>query len=44
MTFALEPMLVRLGFGTAVMGDTILVTDTGLEPLSGQPVRVYCNG
>ena len=41
MTFALEPMLVRLGLGTAVMEDTILVDQGGLESLSGLPTRIY---
>jgi Xaa-Pro aminopeptidase len=33
MAFALEPMLVREGVGTAVVEDTILVTETGAEIL-----------
>jgi len=33
MVFALEPMLVREGVGTAVVEDTILVTETGAEIL-----------
>lgn len=41
MTFALEPMLVKLGVGTAVMEDTMLVTEDGLEVLSNQPVALY---
>lgn len=35
MTFALEPMLVRYGVGTAVVEETVLVTDDGYEILSG---------
>lgn len=35
MIFALEPMLVRYGFGTAVVEETVLVTDGGAEVLSG---------
>lgn len=35
MTFALEPMLVRYGVGTAVIEETVLVTDDGVEILSG---------
>ena len=41
MVFALEPMLVKLGFGTAVVEDTMLVTRNGLEALSGQPTARY---
>ncbi|HZQ49769.1 MAG TPA: Xaa-Pro peptidase family protein [Candidatus Dormibacteraeota bacterium] len=41
MVFALEPMLVRLGFGTAVVEDTMLVTDSGVEALSGLPTAFY---
>ena len=33
MVFALEPMLVREGVGTAVVEDTILVTERGAEIL-----------
>ncbi|MGH7764267.1 MAG: M24 family metallopeptidase [Candidatus Dormibacteraceae bacterium] len=41
MVFALEPMLVKLGFGTAVVEDTMLVTKDGVEALSGQPTSRY---
>jgi Xaa-Pro aminopeptidase len=41
MIFALEPMLVRLGFGTAVVEDTMLVTSDGVEALSGLPTSMY---
>jgi len=41
MVFALEPMLVRLGVGTAVVEDTMLVTGNGIEALSGQPTTRY---
>lgn len=41
MVFALEPMLVRLGFGTAVVEDTMLVTKSGVVALSGQPTARY---
>jgi Xaa-Pro aminopeptidase len=37
MIFALEPMLVRYGLGTAVIEETILVTRSGAETLSGMP-------
>lgn len=37
MIFALEPMLVRHGVGTAVIEETILVTESGAEALSGMP-------
>jgi Xaa-Pro aminopeptidase len=33
MVFSLEPMLVREDVGTAVVEDTILVTETGAEIL-----------
>ncbi|HUG16862.1 MAG TPA: Xaa-Pro peptidase family protein [Thermomicrobiales bacterium] len=36
MIFALEPMLVRYGAGTAVVEETVLVTASGGEPLSGR--------
>jgi Xaa-Pro aminopeptidase len=39
--FALEPMLVKLGLGTAVMEDTMLITAEGIEALSGQPTALY---
>ena len=35
MTFAFEPMFVVQGLGTAVVEETVVVTDTGVEPLSG---------
>ncbi len=35
MIFALEPMLVRYNTGTAVVEETVLVTETGAECLSG---------
>jgi Xaa-Pro aminopeptidase len=41
MVFALEPMLVKLGVGTAVVEDTMLVTKTGIEAMSGQPTARY---
>lgn len=41
MVFALEPMLVKLGVGTAVVEDTMLVTATGIEALSGLPTSRY---
>jgi Xaa-Pro aminopeptidase len=41
MTFALEPMLVKLGSGTAVVEDTMLITPGGIEALSGQPTKIY---
>jgi len=37
MIFALEPMLVRYGYGTAVVEETVLVTEDGAETLSGIP-------
>lgn len=36
MIFALEPMLVRYGVGTAVVEETVLVTEAGAETLSGR--------
>jgi Xaa-Pro dipeptidase len=41
MIFALEPMLVKLGVGTAVVEDTILITAGGMEALSGLPTAIY---
>ena len=41
MTFAFEPMFVVGGLGTGVVEDTMLVTERGLEPLSGLPTRAY---
>lgn len=35
MIFALEPMLVRYGVGTAVVEETVLITTDGAETLSG---------
>jgi Xaa-Pro aminopeptidase len=34
MVFAYEPMIVRLGLGTAVVEDTIAITDTGATSLT----------
>jgi Xaa-Pro aminopeptidase len=34
MVFAYEPMFVRLGLGTAVVEDTVTVTDSGCESLT----------
>src|SRR5579864_2604 len=39
--FALEPMLVRLNFGTACIEETVLITAGGAEALSGCPLRVW---
>jgi len=41
MIFALEPMLVKLGMGTAVVEDTMLITHDGIEALSGLPTKIY---
>jgi Xaa-Pro aminopeptidase len=41
MIFALEPMLVKLGLGTAVVEDTMLITHDGIEALSGLPTKIY---
>jgi Xaa-Pro aminopeptidase len=41
MVFALEPMLVRHNFGTAVVEETVLVTDDGCELLSGCPLVTW---
>lgn len=41
MTFAFEPMIIVDGLGTAVVEDTMLVTETGIEPLSGLPTVLY---
>ena len=41
MTFAFEPMIIVDGLGTAVVEDTMLVTNTGIEPLSGLPTDYY---
>ncbi|HKX19229.1 MAG TPA: Xaa-Pro peptidase family protein [bacterium] len=40
-TFALEPMLIRMNFGTACIEETVLITPTGAEALSGCPLRVW---
>ncbi|HZQ49774.1 MAG TPA: Xaa-Pro peptidase family protein [Candidatus Dormibacteraeota bacterium] len=39
--FALEPMLVKLGVGTAVVEDTMLITHDGIEALSGLTTKIY---
>ncbi len=39
--FALEPMLVRTNFGTACIEETVLITPSGAEALSGCPLRVW---
>ena len=39
MTFAFEPMIIIDGLGTAVVEDTMLVTESGIEPLSGTSDR-----
>lgn len=41
MTFAFEPMIVVEGLGTGVVEDVMLVTETGVEPLSGLPTDLY---
>lgn len=41
MTFAFEPMIVVDGLGASVVEDTMLVTETGIEPLSGLPTVLY---
>jgi Xaa-Pro aminopeptidase len=41
MTFAFEPMIIVDGLGTAVVEDTMLVTEEGIEPLSGLPTAFY---
>jgi Xaa-Pro aminopeptidase len=41
MIFALEPMLVRHNFGTAVVEETVLVTEEGSELLSGSPLVTW---
>jgi len=40
-TFALEPMLIRLNFGTACVEETVLITPRGAETLSGCPLRAW---
>ncbi|TMI84854.1 MAG: aminopeptidase P family protein [Bacillati bacterium ANGP1] len=39
--FALEPMLIRMRFGTACVEETVLITPDGAEPLSGCPFRFW---
>ena len=39
--FALEPMLIRMRFGTACVEETVLITPGGAEPLSGCPFRFW---
>jgi Xaa-Pro aminopeptidase len=39
--FALEPMLIRTNFGTACIEETVLITPSGAEALSGCPLRVW---
>ncbi len=41
MIFALEPMLVKHGIGTAVVEETVLVTDNGCELMSGCPLVTW---
>ncbi len=41
MIFALEPMLIRHGFGTAVVEETVLVTEDGCELMSGTPLVTW---
>ena len=41
MVFALEPMLVRYNVGTAVVEETVLVTERGAETLSGVEWRSW---
>jgi Xaa-Pro dipeptidase len=41
MVFAFEPMFVVNGLGTGVVEETVLVTEHGLEPLSGLPTRTF---
>jgi Xaa-Pro aminopeptidase len=41
MTFAFEPMIIVDGLGTACVEDVMLVTDSGIEPLSGLPTQIY---
>ncbi len=40
-TFALEPMLIRLYFGTACVEETVLITPDGAEALSGCRYRAW---
>ena len=41
MTFAFEPMIIVDGLGTGCVEDVMLVTETGIEPLSGLPTALY---
>jgi len=41
MTFAFEPMIIVDGLGTGCVEDVMLVTDSGIEPLSGLPTAFY---
>jgi Xaa-Pro aminopeptidase len=41
MTFAYEPMIVVEGLGTAVVEDTLLITETGCERLNEHPVVTW---
>jgi Xaa-Pro aminopeptidase len=41
MTFAFEPMIIVDGLGTGCVEDVMLVTDSGIEPLSGLPTALY---
>lgn len=41
MVFAYEPMIVRLGLGTAVVEDTLAVTDTGVTALTEYERRLW---
>src|SRR5262249_53332937 len=41
MTFAFEPMIIVDGLGTGCVEDVMLVTESGIEPLSGLPTALY---
>ncbi len=41
MVFAYEPMIVRLGLGTAVVEDTLEVTDTGITTLTDYERKLW---
>ena len=41
MVFAYEPMIVRLGLGTAVVEDTVAVTDTGITTLTEHERKLW---
>ena len=41
MTVAYEPMVVVDGSGTAVVEDTLVITDTGYERLTTSPVLTW---